>query len=70
LYQIINGTVTTAVNEAVDSTTPDPAFRWDPAAQQWIFNIDNKSLAGSNRTYFFQITLNDGTGILFNYGLK
>src|SRR5439155_2710980 len=27
------------VNEVVDSTTPDTAFRWDPTAQQWIFNI-------------------------------
>jgi hypothetical protein len=70
LYQIVNGTVITSVNETVDSTTPDAAFRWDPTAQQWIFNIDNKSLAGSNRTYYFQIALNDGTSILFNYGLK
>jgi len=56
-------------NESVFSTTPDTAFRWDPSAQQWIFNINNKSYP-SNQTYFFRISLNDGTVINFNYGLK
>ena len=70
LYQIVSGTVTNAVNEAVDSTTPDAVFRWDPTGQQWIFNISNKSLAGSNRTYYFMITLNDGTTVPFSYGLQ
>jgi hypothetical protein len=70
LYQTINGTVTSTVNEAVDSTTPDSMFRWDPTAQQWIFNISNKNLGPANQTYFFRITLNDGSTILFNYGLK
>jgi len=70
LYQVLNGTATSTVNEAVDSTTPDAAFRWDPTAQQWIFNIDNKSLQGANRTFFFVITLNDGSTIPFSYGLK
>ena len=69
LYQILNGTTTT-VNETVDSTTPDTAFRWDPSAQQWIFNISNKNLGPANQTYFFLITLNDGTTIPFSYGLK
>jgi hypothetical protein len=69
LYQILNGTAT-MVNEAVDSTTPDSAFRWDPTAQQWIFNISNKNLGPANQTYFFLITLNDGTSIQFSYGLK
>jgi len=70
LYQVFNGTTTNTVNETVDSTTPDAAFRWDPTAQQWIFNIDNKGLSGANRTYSFLITLNDGTTIPFSYGLK
>jgi len=69
LVQIVSGTVTT-MNEAVDSTTPDTAFRWDPSGLQWIFNINNKSLGAANQTYFFQITLNDGSIIPFNYGLK
>jgi hypothetical protein len=68
IYQIINGTAT-APNEDVASTTPDTMFRWDPSAQQWIFNINNKTYA-SNQTYYFQIKLNDGSVILFNYGLK
>jgi hypothetical protein len=69
LTKILTGTVTNTVDQTVDSTTPDTLFRWDPTGQQWIFNINNKSLA-SNQTYYFQITLNDGSTILFNYGLK
>jgi hypothetical protein len=69
VYQIIAGTVVNAVTEDVFSTTPDTMFRWDPTAQQWIFNINNKSYA-STQTYFFRISLNDGTVINFKYGLK
>ena len=69
LYQIIAGTVTNTVNETVSSTTPDTMFRWDPTGLQWIFNINNKSLA-ANQTYIFQITVNDGTTIMFEYGLR
>jgi len=69
IYQIVGGTVVNAVDEAVYSTTPDSAFRWDPTAQQWIFNINNKSYP-SNQTYYFRISLNDGTAINFYYGLK
>ena len=46
LYQTISGTATATVNEAVDSTTPDAAFRWDSVAQQWIFNISHEEHAG------------------------
>jgi hypothetical protein len=69
IYQIVTGTVVSAVTEDVYSTTPDMAFRWDPTGQQWIFNINNKSYP-SNQTYYFQIKLNDGSSILFDYGLK
>jgi uncharacterized protein (AIM24 family) len=69
IYQIVGGTVTNIVNEDVASTTPDMAFRWDSTGQQWIFNINNKSYQ-SNQTYFFRITLNDGTVINFDYGLR
>jgi hypothetical protein len=57
------------VNEAVDSTTPDTAFRWSPTDQLWIFNISTKSLK-ANTTYYYTVTLNDGTTITFNFGLK
>jgi hypothetical protein len=70
LIQILSGTLATTVNESVDSTTPDSNFRWDPTAQQWIFNISNKGLYGPNQTYYFRIMLNDGSAILFDYGLK
>ena len=69
LVQIINGTAISGVNEQVDSTTPDTAFRWDPTAQQWIFNISTKSLS-ANMTYIYRLTLNDGSEIRFQYGLK
>jgi hypothetical protein len=65
---VINGTIG-AVDETVDSTTPDSAFRWDPTAQQWIFNISTKTL-NKNATYVFQIKLNDGSMIQFQYGLR
>jgi hypothetical protein len=69
LVQIINGTGTTTVNEGVDSTTPDNQFRWDPTDKQWIFNISTKSLA-RNKTYVYMISLNDGSNITFQFGLK
>ncbi len=68
IYQIGTGTLP-QVNEDIASTTPDTAFRWDPTAQQWIFNINNKSYP-SNQTYYFQVKLNDGSSIFFNYGLR
>src|SRR6185369_4521094 len=46
------------VDEAVDSTTPDTAFRWDSSGQQWIFNISTKPLT-KGKTYYYRITLND-----------
>lgn len=39
LVAIIQGTISTGVNDVPDSTTPDSAFRWDPTAQQWIFGF-------------------------------
>jgi hypothetical protein len=69
LVQTISGTATADVNEPVTSTTPDASFRWDLAGQQWVFNISTKTSA-SNKTYVYEITLNDGTNIQFRYGLK
>jgi hypothetical protein len=66
LVSIISGTIT-SVDEVPDSTTPDTVFRW--TGDQWIFNISTKGLnAGS--TYVYQIKLNDGSIIQFQYGLK
>jgi hypothetical protein len=69
LVQTISGTVVDTVDEAVDSTTPDTAFRWSATDQQWIFNINTKYLA-ANKTYVYLITLNDGSTIKFQFGLK
>jgi hypothetical protein len=63
------GTIQSVVDEAVDSTTPDAAFRWDTTAQQWIFIMNTKSMA-ANVTYYYKITLNDGSAITFMLGLK
>jgi len=59
------------VDEDLYSTTPDTAFRW--AGDQWIFNQSTKNNPSLNRTgatYYFQINLNDGSSIFFQYGLK
>jgi hypothetical protein len=69
LVQVMQGTLTQTVNEAVVSTTPDSAFRWDASAQQWIFNISTKNLS-ANQTYFYRISLDDGSYIDFHFGLK
>ncbi len=57
------------VNEAIVSTTPDTAFRWDSTSQQWIFNISTKNLS-ANHTYIYVMTLNDGSQITFRFALK
>ena len=67
--QVISGTIIDYIDESVDSTTPDTAFRWDPTDKQWIFNISTKPLK-ANKTYVYVITLNDGSTIQFQFGLK
>src|SRR6266571_4749872 len=69
LVQIISGTTATTVEDVVATNNPDTAFRWDPTSQQWIFNITTGNLAAGN-TYVYAITLNDGTVINFQYGLR
>jgi hypothetical protein len=69
IVQIVSGTVVSTVDETVDSTTPDNIFRWSPTDQQWIYNVSTKSF-GKNQTYYFEIKLNDGSSIFFNFGLK
>jgi hypothetical protein len=68
LIKKTNGT-SSDTNEAVVSTSADSAFRWDPGAQQWIFNVSTKNLS-KGYTYTYQITLNDGSNIQFTFGLK
>jgi hypothetical protein len=68
LVKVTNGAVSTP-NEIVDSTTPFTEFRWSATDQQWIFNISTKNYSAS-KTYFFEITLNDGSKIPFSFGLK
>ena len=69
LLKVISGTTESTVNEPVDSTTPDTAFRWSPTDVQWIFNINTKNQT-AGKTYVYLITLNDGSTIEFQFGLK
>lgn len=68
LVQIVSGTVS-SVDETVTSTASDTSFRWDSTNQQWIFNLSTSSLAAGN-TYRYAISLNDGTVINFQFGLR
>jgi hypothetical protein len=68
LIQKIFGIESQTVNEDVVSTTPDTAFRWSSTDQQWIFNINTKSLQ-AGKTYVYK-SLNDGSWIQFQFGLK
>jgi hypothetical protein len=56
-------------DNVVDTNVPDAAFRWDPTGMQWIFNITTANLTAGS-TYMSTITLNDGSTILFQYGLR
>jgi hypothetical protein len=69
IIAVITGTSTNTVDLPIDSGTPDTTFRWDPTAQQWIFNIDASSLAAGS-TYVFRIGLADGSHIDFQFGLR
>lgn len=69
LTSIISGTTMATVENVVDTNNPDAAFRWDLTGQQWIFNISTANLLAGN-TYIFTITLNDGSTIMFQFGLR
>ena len=45
IIDIITGTVSTSVDLPPSSTTPDTSFRFDPTAQQWIFNLNTSGLS-------------------------
>ena|SRR2546427_2667502 len=69
-FTLVSATMgASALDEAIVSTTPDTAFRWDPTGQQWIFNLSTKNLT-KNYTYVYRITLNDASTIQFSFGLK
>ena len=57
------------VNEAVDSTTPDTAFRWSATDKQWIFNLSTKNLS-AGKTYMYKVTLVGGAYFTIVFGLK
>jgi len=67
LTTIVSGTVVNTVENVVDTNNPDTSFRWD--GQEWIFNITTANLSAGS-TYIYTITLNDGSTILFEYGLR
>jgi hypothetical protein len=69
LVQITSGTTSEIVDAPASSTTPASTFRWDPRAQQWIFNLSTDDLA-PNAIYTYRITLNDGTAITAQFGLR
>jgi hypothetical protein len=66
---VITGTVSTPVDLPPTSTTPDSSFRFDPTAQQWIFNLNTSGLSAGS-TYLFRIDLADGSNIAFQFGLR
>jgi 6-phosphogluconolactonase (cycloisomerase 2 family) len=67
LIQKITGGVTTNLNQGQTN-----AFTFNAAAQDWLFNLSTAAptnlAAGS--TYVYQITLNDGTTINFQFSMK
>ena len=69
LVQTISGTVSSSVNEPVDSSTPFTEFRWDASSQKWIFNMATRGLT-DGQSYVFRITLNDATNIDFRFGIR
>jgi hypothetical protein len=57
------------VDESVYSTTPDTSFRWDPSAQQWIYNQATSNLT-PGVVYTYKIPLNDGTWITYRFSIR
>lgn len=57
----------TNVNEGTYNDIPDVAFRWSTGI--WIFNMATTNM-NKNTTYYFGISLADGSYILFHFGTK
>jgi hypothetical protein len=69
LVSILQGTAVQTVDETISATTTDSGFRFDTTAQQWIYNLSTAKLS-AGKTYVYQISLNDGTAITFQFGLR
>jgi hypothetical protein len=69
LVRIVNGSTVTDVSQTPESTNGETAFRWDPADQQWIFNLTTRPLA-AGMTYVYRITLADGSAIEFSFAVR
>jgi hypothetical protein len=67
LAQVVSGDPG-SVNETVQSTTPDTAFRWSPTDRLWIFNL--KADLPANQKYLYRITLADQTTIEFAFTVR
>jgi sugar lactone lactonase YvrE len=63
LIEVISGMGSASMNKAVSGQ-----FQWDPVDQEWVFNIYTKSFAAGD-TYVYRILLNDGTAMVFQFGL-
>jgi len=66
---VSSSTGAAGVDEVVYSTTPDTSFRWDPTAQQWIFNQNTGNLVSGTK-YIYKIPLKDGTWISYTFAVK
>ncbi|WP_157984846.1 OmpL47-type beta-barrel domain-containing protein [Lentzea terrae] len=71
IVPVRGGLLTSSVNETVatDAATTDGAFRWDAAAQQYIYNWQTKGLA-AGYTYRIGARLDDGQVHYVTVGLK
>jgi hypothetical protein len=67
LDSVTQGTVT-VVNQVTPAATTDATFHFDRPTQSWIFNFGTKNQT-AGLTYHYSINLNDGTTIMFQYGL-
>jgi 6-phosphogluconolactonase (cycloisomerase 2 family) len=69
LVKIITGTTTTAVHQ-VPLGAPGFVFNTSPAQQRWEFNSITTSNLPKGSTYGYQIGLNDGTSITFQFAVR
>jgi hypothetical protein len=69
LIGIKSGNSFTPVDQPVQSALPWNVFVWDPLLRDWFFIIKTQSLA-KGKSYFYRITLNDGSVIEFSFKIK
>ena len=67
LAQVVSGDAG-SVNETVQSSTPDTAFRWSATERLWIFNL--KADLPANQKYLYRITLTDLSTIEFAFTVR